>query len=147
MPESDRNGQSVDPEPIEEADETFFEALETLDVEEIMDCWAVEGPVSLLFPGVEDAVGRQMVEAAWEMVALHTSELKTMLEAQVVMRRGELGYSFLSGRILSTHGDEALTVEVYVTNIYKLEEGEWKMVHHHTTPAPHQPSFFEQRLN
>jgi ketosteroid isomerase-like protein len=136
-----------DPEPIKEADESFFEALETLDVEAIMECWAFDEPVSLLFPGVDMAVGRKLVEAQWEIVVKYTRELKAMMKPVSTLRKGDLAFSFLTGTIVTTHGDETLSVEVYVTNVYRLEEREWKLVHHHMTPAPHQPSFFEQRLN
>ncbi|HDS31060.1 MAG TPA: hypothetical protein ENN67_08465 [Firmicutes bacterium] len=147
MDEIEHRDGMDDTEPIKEADADFFKVLESLDVEAIMECWAYEEPVSLLFPGVDIALERKMVEAQWEIVVNYTRELKTMLTHASVLRKGDMGFSFLTGRIMSTHGDETLTVEVYITNVYKLEEREWKLVHHHTTPAPHQPPFFEQRLN
>jgi ketosteroid isomerase-like protein len=63
------------------------------------------------------------------------------------MRLGDLGWTFLSGSMVSTHGDETLTVEVFVTNIYRREEDGWKLMHHHAAPGPHQPAYLEQRLN
>jgi ketosteroid isomerase-like protein len=33
-------------------------------------------------------------------------------------------------------GDETVGIDWRVTNIYRREEGEWKVVHHHTDVSP-----------
>ena len=134
-------------EPVVEADAKFLRTLETLDVKGIMHCWSDFERITMLFPGVELARGRQEIEKAWTKVAANTSRLNVMLQPISVMRLGDLGWTFLSGRMVSTHGDETLTVEVYITNIYRREEDGWKLLHHHAAPSPHQPAYLEQRLN
>jgi ketosteroid isomerase-like protein len=134
-------------EPVIEADVNFLRALETLDLKTIMSCWSEFDRITMLFPGVELARGREEVEDAWATVAKNTSRLNIVLHPLSVMRLGDLGWTFLSGSMVSTHGDETLTVEVFVTNIYRREEDGWKLMHHHAAPGPHQPAYLEQRLN
>ena len=134
-------------EPVIEADVNFLRALETLDVKTIMSCWSDFDRITMLFPGVELARGQEEVEEAWATVAKNTSRLNIVLHPLSVMRLGDLGWTFLSGSMVSTHGDETLTVEVFVTNIYRREEDGWKLMHHHAAPSPHQPAYLEQRLN
>jgi ketosteroid isomerase-like protein len=136
-----------DVEPIVEAELVFLGALETLDVRRIMNCWSESDLSSMIFPGTEMARGVRGVRAAWESVAENTTKLKTVLKPIMVSRLGDIGWTFLGGTLVSTHGDETLSVEVYITNIYKREGEGWKLVHHHATPGPHQPSFLEQRMN
>jgi len=33
-------------------------------------------------------------------------------------------------------GDETVAIDWRVTNIYRREEGEWKIMHHHTDVSP-----------
>jgi ketosteroid isomerase-like protein len=134
-------------EQIRQADQLFLVALESLDAEKITECFSRSDEASLLFPGTDLARGPRAIRSAWEEIAQHTRFLRTMMKPVTVMRVGPLGWSFLSGSLVSTHGDETLTVDVYMTNIYRLESGGWKLLHHHSAPAPHQPSFLEQRLN
>lgn len=140
-------GEGRDTKPIRQADEAFLTALETLDPEQITACFSASDDASLLFPGTDMAQGPKRIRSAWEEVARHTSFLRTMMKPLTLMRVGRMGWSFLSGSLVSTHGDETLTVEVYMTNIYRLESTGWKLLHHHSAPAPHQPSYLEQRLN
>jgi ketosteroid isomerase-like protein len=146
MHEPNQDSSAADVRPILDAQSEFFAAIESLDVERIMSCWSDSDQVSLMFPGADTARGVKSVREAWVSLEKYTSQIKVILEPITVMRSGDMGFAFLGGTIVSTHGDETLSVEVYVTNIFRLEASGWKLVHHHSTPAPHQPSYLEQRL-
>jgi ketosteroid isomerase-like protein len=136
-----------DVEPVIDADTMFLMAMETLDVNRIMSCWSESDKITMLFPGTEVSRGPEAIRQAWEKVARNTRKLKVMLHPISVTRLGDMGWTFLTGNIISTHGDETLTVEVYVTDVFRREEDGWKLCHHHSAPGPHQPSYLEQRLN
>lgn len=136
-----------DVEPVVEAETRFLRTVETLNPKKIMTCWSESERITMLFPGIGLAQGPRAVEEAWTTVARNTSNLRLVLQPVNLMRLGDLAWTFLSGSIVSTHGDETLTVDVYMTNIYRRESSGWKLLHHHTAPAPHQPTFLEQRLN
>jgi len=141
------NDDAEDIEPVMIAETEFLGALESLDVSKILACWSDSDQTTLVFPGIETVAGPGAIREAWLHVVRNTSKLKAILRPITYMRLGDLGWTFLSGTMMTTHGDETLSVEVYVTNIYRREAGGWKLVHHHSTPAPHQPSYLEQRLN
>lgn len=142
-----QNDDIEDIEPIVEADIRFLRALESLNAEKILSCWSTWNGTTLLFPGVDVARGWDSINEAWGTVSANTRHLNILLKPISIIRLGDFGFTFLSGSIISTHGDETLTVEVYMTNVYRREEDGWKLIHHHTSPAPHQPSYLEQRLN
>ncbi len=147
MEEHTWNDDIEDVEPVIDAESQLLGALETLDVNRIMNCWSESDQATLIFPGVEMARGSQAIRMAWVDVVDHTSKLNTVLKPVSFFRLGDMGWTFLSGTLMSTHGDETLSVEVYITNIYVRESGGWKILHLHAAPSPHQPSYLEQRLN
>jgi ketosteroid isomerase-like protein len=147
MSEQEKSGRCEDASDVLDAEEEFHRALQTLDISIIMQHWSDSDDVSLLFPGTEAVTGYLAVRDAWRVVAANTREIKLMLEPLSALQCENVGWTFLHGTVMTTHGDETLSVQVYVTNIFRLEENEWKLVHTHSTPAPHQPTFLEQRLN
>ena len=128
-------------------DSAFIAAIESLNVKKIMSCWSESENITMLFPGAEASGEPAAVRQAYETMVRNTSRIRVMLRPLAVMRMGDLGWIFSGGSLVSTHGDETLTVEVYITNIYRREEDGWKLIHHHSAPGPHQPSYLEQRLN
>lgn len=132
---------------ILEAEEEFFQAVESLDVDLIMQCWSMENDVSMLFPGNEMVHGHLMVRKAWQNMAQNTREIRLMFTPISVVQGEDIGWSFSSGMVMSTHGDETLSIELFLTVIYRLDELDWKVVHLHATPSPFQQPFIEQRLN
>jgi len=115
------NDDMEDVEPVINAEAEFFNTLETLDVDKIMELWSDDDRVSIVFPGIDMAMGPISVRLAWSDIATHTSSLKADLEPFSYMRHGDLAWSFLAGRIISTHRDETLSIEVYITNFWRRE--------------------------
>lgn len=147
MDEDQENFDIEKVEPVIDADSKFFGALQTLNVDAIMACWSESDDVTIIFPGIDAAKGRQDVRVAIETITYHTSKLKAVINPVTAMRHGDMGWTFLSGTLVTTHRDETLSIEVYITNIFRRESGEWKIIHHHATPGPSQPPYFEQRMN
>ncbi len=50
----------------------------------------------------------------------------------VVPLSGDVAYTLGTEHGQGKLGDETVGIDWRVTNIYRREEGEWKMVHHHT---------------
>ena len=147
MEENIWNDDIEDVEPVIDAESQFLGALETLDVNRIVACWSESEQATLVFPGVDMARGPAAIRMAWVEVADHTSKLRPVVKPVSYIRMGDMGWTFLSGTLMSTHGDETLSVEVYITNVYLRESEGWKLLHMHVAPSPHQPSYLEQRLN
>ena len=48
----------------------------------------------------------------------------------------DLAYELGTERGQATLAGERITIEQRVTNVYRREGGEWKLVHHHTDISP-----------
>jgi len=147
MDEEAWNDDMEDIEPVIDAEVGFLGALESLNPQAIMRCWSDSDTSALVFPGIDVARGPMAISLAWVDIVENTSQLNVSLRPVSCIRRGDLAWTFLAGRLISTHGDETLSIEVYITNIWLREPDGWKLLHLNCCPAPHQPTWLEQRLN
>ncbi len=81
--------------------------------------------------------GWEEVRASWEQVAPAFSDGQVSIEDMVVVLLSEdVAYTLGTENGQAKLGEETVSIDWRVTNIYRREEGEWKMVHHHTDVSP-----------
>ena len=122
---------------IRQASEQFYEALNRMingDPEPMMEVWSHGADVATMHPTGGRQIGWEEVRASWEQGAQGVSEAKVSMEDLVVVPLSDdVAYTLGTeqGQI-RTLGEETVSFDQQrVTNIYRREEGEWKMVLHH----------------
>jgi ketosteroid isomerase-like protein len=124
---------------VRDASGRFYSALNRMahgDARPMTDVWSHSAAVSTMHPIGGREVGWDQVKEPWSKVAEIAASGQIQLEQQVIEVIGdaayeigiEVGYLVLAG--------EKLRVEQRVTNIYRRENGAWKLVHHHTDLSP-----------
>jgi ketosteroid isomerase-like protein len=106
------------------------------DADSMEDIWSHDSTVTALHPVGERTVGWDNVRESFQQVAQIASEGHIKLDDQIIQVVGDLAYELGSERgqvVLSGH---QVTLDHRVTNIYRLEAGSWKIVHHHTDVSP-----------
>ena len=125
---------------IRQASEQFYEALNRMlngDLEPMMEVWSHGSDVATMHPLGGRETGWEEVRANWEQVAQGFSEGQVSLEDLVVVPLSEdVAYTLGTEHGQATLGDERVSIDWRATNIYRREEGEWKMVLHHTDVSP-----------
>jgi len=125
---------------IRQASEQFYAALNSVingDPEPMMEVWSHGSEVTAMHPLGGREIGWEEVRASWEQVAQAFSDGQVSLDGLVVVPLSDdVGYTLGSENGQAKVGDETLVIDWRVTNIYRREEGEWKMVHHHTDVSP-----------
>ena len=126
---------------IRQASEQFYEALNRMidgDPEPMMEVWSHGSDVANMHPTGGRQIGWEEVRASWERgaqgFAQGFSEGEVSIEDLVVVPLSDdVAYTLGTeqGQI-ATLGAETVSLNQRVTNIYRREEGEWKMVLHHT---------------
>jgi ketosteroid isomerase-like protein len=111
-----------------EANDEFYRSFSRGDYAAMSDLWAKVAPVACLHPGGRLLSGRQAVLSsfrellaaapAWKMVSRDAS-VHVFAEAAFVT-------------CLEANGDQP--AHLAATNIFVLEDGRWRMVHHHAGP-------------
>jgi ketosteroid isomerase-like protein len=82
--------------------------------------------------------GWEEVRASWEQGAqgLLSDAQVSLGDLVVVPLSDDVAYTIGTEQGQAMLGNETVSIDWRVTNIYRREEGEWKMVHHHTDVSP-----------
>ncbi len=116
-------GTEVD---VLKANEAFYAAFAERDLDAMAAVWAEAHPVACVHPGWDVLDGRDAVLASWRTIfgSAHSPEITCSLaEARVL---GDVAFVMCqevigAGRLAAT-------------NVFVLEAGAWRMVHHQATP-------------
>ena len=125
---------------IRQASEQFYAAINRTingDSGPMMEVWSHGSDVTALHPLGGRETGWREVRASWEQVAQEFSDGQVSIEDLVVVPlTADVAYTLGTEHGQATLGDETVSIDWRVTNIYRREEGEWKMVLHHTDVSP-----------
>jgi ketosteroid isomerase-like protein len=121
---------------IRQASEQFYAALNRLvngDTGPMMEVWSHSSDVTTLRPLGSRPTGWEQVRDRWEQVAQAFSDGQASIEDLVVVPLSDdVAYTVGTEYGQAKLADETVGIDWRVTNIYRREEGKWKMVHHHT---------------
>jgi ketosteroid isomerase-like protein len=125
----------------------FYAALNGMidgDASRLADIWSHSDSVTTMHPIGGEQVGWADVQESFQQVAGLASGGHVELRDQIIHTGGELAYELgtESGQIKLT--GETVSIEQRVTNIYRREAGQWKIVHHHTDLSPAMPDILER---
>ena len=112
------------------------------DPESWMDAWSHAEPVSVFGAGVRGRSGWPEVERTISWVASRFSSC-TSYEYELVVAdvHGDMAYTCGFERYTAVRPDgEVVVNELRVTQIYRREDGAWKLVHRHGDRPPPDPA-------
>ena len=127
-----------DEKAVQDADDQFFAALNEMfvgNLEPIAQLWSHADDVVYLGPAGKFQVGWDVVREDWEKQA----KLNLGGEIHVVQRQFTLGkdlavvHHIAEGSNVDPDGNPA-AVKIRGTNVYRKEDGDWKLIAHHADP-------------
>lgn len=116
----------------QEAEAGFYGALERGDLKTMLCVWADDDGIVCIHPGGERLQGRAAVEASWRVMFAGQTGLRFEAENVRITQDGPLSIHSLRERIFV---DGRPVGAALATNIYRREEGGWRMLMHHASPA------------
>lgn len=124
---------------VRQVSEQFYTALNRMangDAGPMMEVWSHSSDVTTMHPLGGREVGWEQVRVPWEQVAAIASGGQVTLRDQLILVVGDAAYEvgIETGEI--TLAGQHASFEERVTNIYRLEAGAWKIVHHHSDVQP-----------
>jgi ketosteroid isomerase-like protein len=140
------NSLADDRQAVEEATARFYASLNALftgDAGPMAEIWSHADDVTYLGPAGEFLVGWNEVRGAWEsQAALKLGGRVEPYEMRITVGN-DLAFTqcFEKGTNLDAQG-EPVRVSIRATNLFRKENGAWKMIGHHTDLLP----FLEKQL-
>ncbi len=111
-----------------EANAAFYAAFRTADAAAMEAVWARTRPLSCIHPGWPALHGREAVLASWRDILRAVDEVATVTFRDPRACAGhDFGYVLCYEQV----GDNLLAA----TNLFVVEDGAWKLVHHHAGPC------------
>lgn len=98
--------------------------------------WLHSPTVTSLHPIGGRQVGWDAVGDSFDQVAKMAADGKIGLKDQLIQVAGDMAYEVGVEHGQFTMAGHQVSLEHRVTNIYRREAGEWKLVHHHADTSP-----------
>lgn len=124
---------------VRKASEQFYAALNRMangDARPLSDIWSQGAAVTAMHPIGGRQVGWDQVRESFQRVAQIASEGRVKLDDQMIQVTGDLAYELGFERGQAKFAGQQVSLDHRVTNIYRREAGNWKVVHHHTDVSP-----------
>ena len=124
---------------VRQASERFYAALNRMangDASAMSAAWAHRADVTAMHPIGERGEGWEQVRSAFDQVGSLASAGEVRLRDQLIRVGTDLAYEVGIEEGELTLAGERVPIKHRVSNIYRREGGEWKMVHHHTDTSP-----------
>lgn len=111
-----------------EANATFYRAFTDGDFAAMSELWAERAPVTCFHPAARALIGRSAVLDTWSQILGGPSRLELRCDQPVVRVMGETAI------VVCYEGSNDEPAHLAATNVFVLEDGRWRMVHHHAGP-------------
>ena len=135
---------------VRRANERFYRAFETLDIDEMSAVWVQTERAKCVHPGWDMLAGWNAVRQSWAAIFHNTSYMKFLITDVAVHLYGHVAWVTCVENL--TDAVESTTISrMLATNVYEFDGDDWRIVHHHASPVMRAtPSFDDseaERLN
>ena len=117
------------------ANAAFYRAVESLDGDLLDAIVAREEPVRVVHPGWPVVSGRAAVVASWERIFDNAGVRQFTIVDPEAHIEGDVAWVICTERLTSVQGGRVVEGLVATTNLFRREDGEWRIVHHHGSPV------------
>lgn len=118
------------------ANEAFYEAFNGRDFAAMEALWSKDGPIACIHPGWNPITDRDQLMESWQAILANPAAPEIVCLDPQVLLLGESALVVCYERL----AEGTLTA----TNLFRLEDGAWRMVHHHAgltnEAVPEQPA-------
>lgn len=118
----------------DDTEATFYEALQSGDIEKLMACWADEDDIVCVHPGGARLIGAGVIRAAFEAMFANGSIQACAEKVHRIESMGASVHSVLE-RIEVLTGEGPRHAYVIATNVYQKTAQGWRMIAHHASPG------------
>ncbi len=111
-----------------EANEDFYRAFNAGNFDAMSRLWAERAPIACMHPGLPAIVGRTRVMDSWKRILGDSADWEMTCRGARVHVLGDSAFV----TCFEASGDRP--AHIAATNVFVLEDGRWRMVHHQAGP-------------
>ena len=116
------------------ANADFYEALERLDLGDILAAWDSEGPVSCAHPGGGWLHGWAAVEESWTAIVTNTEYIEFQIDDAQVRVEDPVAWVTCTERVTSSTPAGKVEGRMAALNLFVLTRSGWRLRLHHASP-------------
>ncbi len=120
------------------ANASFYRAFTDSDYAAMSELWADHAPVSCIHPGARTLIGRDAVLQSWKQILGGASRFELRCREPVVHVARDAAI------VTCYEANDDEPAHLAATNVFVLEGGRWRMVHHQagplSSPVPKPPA-------
>ena len=121
---------------IKQANQGFYEAFNKQDLKLMKTVWSAKGMVHCVHPGWPVLRGYDIIMQSWSDIFENTDNLEIKLSEVEVTLDDKLAWASCQENLFSIHSAGVQTSKTHATNLFRKENGNWKMVQHHASALP-----------
>ena len=121
----------------QDAENAFYEALESCDLEAMMAVWAEDEEILCVHPTGPRLTGNDQIRESWAQIFSSGVRARVHLSNQVQIGAMMIAVHSVHENF-SVEGDERPRLPIVATNVYLRTAAGWRMIVHHGSPAPGQ---------
>jgi uncharacterized protein (TIGR02246 family) len=129
-----------------EANRAFYAALETRDAARMEALWSHGDDVACVHPGWHRLDGWEEILRSWRAIFANSRAWKVRPEEDRAFVSDDVAV-VLCIEVLEASGAAGDPARMQATNVFRRENGEWRMVHHHASAVPEAGEQEEETIN
>ena len=122
-------------EAVTAANQHFYRAFETLDIEQMRGAWDDQYEVTCVHPGWPLIQGRSEVIQSWASIFNNTMVMQFTITEESVHIEGSWAWVVCTESLRSVVDGRVNEGKIEATNIFRKRGDRWMIVHHHGSPV------------
>ena len=116
------------------ANEKFYKAFNSRDLDAMKEIWSSHQNVTCVHPGWNPLNGFEPIMDSWQGIFKNSGNMDIQISDINMLTSNDLAWVSCVEKLYTIATNGVLASEVFSTNLFKLEEGSWKMIMHHASP-------------
>jgi ketosteroid isomerase-like protein len=119
---------------VRQANERFYRAFESLDIERMAALWIQADRAKCVHPGWDLLEGWEAIRKSWEGIFANTDYMRFVITDVSVHVYGQVAWVTCVENLSNTPSTPQMA-RILATNIYEKSDTDWRLVYHHASPV------------
>ena len=121
------------------ANEKFYKAFNARDLSAMKEIWSSHQNVTCVHPGWSPLNGFEPIIDSWQGIFKNSGNMDIQISDINMLTSNDLAWVSCVEKLYTIASHGVLASQVFSTNLFKLNQDEWKMIMHHASPLPSMP--------